>query len=158
MTHDHDEKSAVRRPARTTGASLTPERKASLKEGLLESVSRSMTVVRGDSEDWQKVLPGVFVQILHEDANAGVQTALWRLEPGARIPAHPHHIDEECYLLEGSLEHRDERYEAGDYMLAPAGTRHSTINSRHGALMLIRGGRMTWRDRLVLRAALTLGR
>ncbi len=158
MTHDYGGKSAVRSTVKATGASLDPERKARLKEDLLASAGRSMTVVRHDGKGWQKFLPGVFVRLLHEDKVAGIQTALWRMEPGARIPAHPHQCDEECYLLEGSLEHRDERFEAGDYMLAPAGTRHSTIGSRDGALMLIRGERLSWRDRMMLRAALTLGR
>jgi len=145
-----------RRPA--SGATLEPGRKASLKEELLASADRAMTVVRADREDWQKMLPGVCVRLLHEDPGKGIQTALWRLDPGARIPPHPHQVDEECYMLEGALEHRGERFEAGDYMLAPAGTRHSVIHSREGALMLIRGERLSWKDRLFLRAALTLGR
>jgi quercetin dioxygenase-like cupin family protein len=137
---------------------LDAEHKEQLKRELLSRAGREMTIVRGQEREWRKVLPGVFVQLLHEDADSGIQTALWRMQPGARIPAHPHAVDEECFVLEGSLEHREQRFKAGDYMLAPAGTRHSTISSAEGVLMLIRGERVSWKDRMLMRTALALGR
>ncbi len=137
---------------------LEPERKSKLKQRLLASAGQSMTVVRGSDQDWERVLPGIYTRVLHCDEAAGVQTALWRMDAGAKIPAHPHEHDEECFVLEGCLEHRQERYHAGDYMIAPAGTRHATISSPDGALMLIRGDIISWKDRLMLRTALALGR
>ncbi len=141
-----------------TDGILDPESKARMKRQLLAKAGRSMTVVREQDQDWERVLPGVFIRILHTDEEAGMQTALWRMEAGSRIPAHPHEHDEECFLLEGCLEHQHERYQAGDYMMAPAGTRHATISSPDGALMLIRGELISWKDRLLLRTALALGR
>lgn len=158
MMQDNGDKTTRARTEAETDGMFDPERKARMKRRLLATAGQSMTVVRDRDRDWEKVLPGVFVRILHTDEAAGVQTALWRLDAGARIPAHPHEHDEECFVLEGCLEHRQERYCAGDYMMAPAGSRHATITSPEGALMLIRGEVISWKDRLLLRTALALGR
>ncbi len=139
-------------------AELDQSDKARLKARLLQAASREMTVTRLPEQTWRGFLPGVEVKILHQDLDKGIQTALWRLARGAQIPAHPHGHDEECYILEGSLKHRGTRYDAGDFMLAPAGSRHGTIRSDEGAVMLIRGDAVSWRERLLLRAALALGR
>lgn len=137
---------------------LDGRRKARMRERLLSSVGEDMAVVRGKGARWRRILPGVECQLLHVDPQANTQTALWRMAPGSRIPAHPHAHDEECYIFEGSLEHKGERYVAGDYMLAPAGSRHGAITSPEGVLMLIRGERLSLRDRFLLRAALAMGR
>lgn len=137
---------------------LNPEKREAMRERLLERAAREMTVTRRDQQSWRSFLPGIRVKVLHTDNETSVQTALWRLDAGARIPAHPHDQDEECFVLEGVLEHRGERFEAGDFMMAPAGSRHSQIRSPDGALMLIRGERVRWHERLLLRAALALGR
>ena len=158
MMQDNGDKTTMVRTEAEIDEILDPERRASMKRKLLAKAGRSMTVVRDCDQDWERVLPGVFLRILHTDKKGGVQTALWRMEAGSRIPAHPHEQDEECFLLEGCLEHQQERYQAGDYMMAPAGTRHATITSPDGALMLIRGELISWKDRLMLRTALALGR
>lgn len=146
------------RDAPSAGPALAPERRHAMRERLLERAGRDMAVSRVEEQQWRAFLPGIRVKLLHSDEAAGVQTALWRLEPGARIPAHPHDRDEECYVLEGSLEHRGERFVAGDYMMAPAGSRHSQITAPEGATMLIRGEFVRWHERLLLRAALAMGR
>jgi len=143
---------------REASACLDANKREAMRERLLDRAGREMVVTRREEQRWQSFLPGIRVKILHTDTEAGVQTALWRLDAGARIPAHPHDQDEECYVLEGSLEHRGERFEAGDYMMAPAGSRHSQIRAPEGAIMLIRGERVRWHERLLLRAALALGR
>ena len=141
-----------------TAPEMDAERRDRLRNRLLERAGAAMQVTRETEAKWQSFLPGIRVKILHSDPSSGVQTALWRLDPGAHIPAHPHSEDEECYVLDGVLELRGERYYQGDFMLAPAGSRHSTIRSPQGALMLIRGERVSWRERLFLRAAVALGR
>lgn len=153
MTQFSDENGSVNRDV-----SLDPEKREAMRERLLERAGREMAVTRRDEQSWQSFLPGIRVKVLHTDHEAGVQTSLWRLDAGARIPAHPHDQDEECYVLDGVLEHRGKQFEAGDFMMAPAGSRHSQIRSPEGALMLIRGERVRWHERLLLRAALALGR
>ena len=140
------------------GGDLDAQRKARMRDRLIERAGQEMSVVRSDDAEWRNFLPGVDLKVLHADDAQGTQTALWRLAPGARIPAHPHGHDEECFVLEGSLEHRGTDYQAGDYMLAPAGSRHGSISSPNGVLMLIRGEQISWRERLLLRASLALGR
>jgi quercetin dioxygenase-like cupin family protein len=137
---------------------LDEESKTRLRERLLRSASRGMTVSRREEQQWRAFLPGVEVKLLHHDVEQGLQTALWRMAPGTKIPAHPHGKDEECFILEGSLMHQGTRYQAGDYMLAPAGSRHGTISSDDGVVMLIRGEAVSWRERLLLRASLAFGR
>ncbi len=122
-----------------THSQLGDDRKRELKKRLMSRASAAMQVSRVEEADWQRFLPGVEVRVLHHDVDNATQTALWRLAAGASIPPHPHHQDEECLILEGSLTHRGVDYRAGDYMLAPAGSRHDSITSRDGAIMLIRG-------------------
>jgi anti-sigma factor ChrR (cupin superfamily) len=150
--HPHDRATDNRAPT------LSTERREAMRERLLERAGRDMTVSRAERQQWRAFLPGIRVKLLHCDEAAGVQTALWRMAPGARIPAHPHDHDEECYILEGALEHRGERFVAGDYMVAHAGSRHSQITAPEGATMLIRGEMVRWHERLLLRVALAMGR
>lgn len=137
---------------------MAPERRKRLRASILARTGGEMFVSRAADQSWRPFLPGVSVRVLHTDAKSGMQTALWKMDPGARIPAHPHGHDEECLILEGALLHRGETFGAGDYMMAPAGSRHATIHAPNGVVMLIRGERVTWRERLFLRAALALGR
>lgn len=139
-------------------AALESERKLRMRGQLLDRAGREMAVVRAEASGWRQFLPGIELKLLHLDKAQGIQTALWRMAAGARIPPHPHGQDEECFLLEGNLEHDGQRYGAGDYMVAPAGSRHGAITSPDGALMLIRGEQVSARQRLLLRASLALGR
>lgn len=116
------------------------ERLERLKQRVLGAATRPMTTTRAEATpDWRRVGRGIEVRILHRDPARRLQVALWRLAPGAVVPAHAHFIDEECYLIEGDLVHGQQRYAAGDFMVAHAGTRHCQIQSEQGALMLIRG-------------------
>lgn len=63
---------------------------------------------------------------------------LVRLSPGAVVDPHSHPADEETVVLEGEIEVGSQRLGPGDSQLAPAGSRHDTIRSRDGALLLIR--------------------
>lgn len=137
---------------------LEPERRDRLRASVLTRTGGEMSVARAAEQPWRAFLPGVSIKVLHSDSRSGVQTAMWKMNPGARIPAHPHGHDEECFILEGELVHRDDTYRAGDYMVAPAGSRHATIYAPEGAVMLIRGEQVSWRERLFLRASLALGR
>lgn len=95
--------------------------------------------IRADEGEWQPLLPGIAVKTLHRNADAGAQTTLWRLEPGACIPPHTHSRDEECLLLEGSILLDGSEYFPGDYVFAKAGESHGVISAPRGALFLIRG-------------------
>ena len=77
--------------------------------------------------------PGIRIKILMEDKEAGLITALFRCEPGARLPLHEHTDIEQTYVLEGSLVDREGEVTAGNYVWRPAGSRHSA-HSPNGML------------------------
>ena len=77
--------------------------------------------------------PGIKIKILMEDKDSGLITALFRCEPGARLPLHEHTDIEQTYVLEGSLVDDEGEVTAGNYVWRPAGSRHSA-HSPNGML------------------------
>ena len=55
--------------------------------------------------DWQPAqMPGVMIKPLWQDeGGGGASAALFRLDPGARLPRHRHPRVEQTFVLEGSL-------------------------------------------------------
>ena len=114
--------------------------KLRIRATLLANIRKSGPVItRSDAVQWQPILPGVQIKTLHRDEQAGTQTTLWRMQPGAKIPAHPHSRDEECLMIEGSIVQDGSEYFPGDFLLARAGSLHASIESPNGALFMIRG-------------------
>lgn len=97
--------------------------------------------VRADAGHWIPLMGGVDIKILHIDATQGMQTALWRLQPGAVLPAHGHSQDEECLVLEGEIQQGGQVYRQGDFHLGLAGHDHQAFTTDIGALLLIRSQR-----------------
>lgn len=127
-------------------AGLLPEQepeaadKLRLRAAILDKVHQPATLItRGQEGDWRPLLPGIQVKTLRRDAGKGTQTTLWRMQPGAKVPAHAHRIEEECLVLEGSIVQDGVEYFAGDFLLAEAGSQHTPFESPRGALFLIRG-------------------
>ena len=63
---------------------------------------------------------------------------LFRLAPGATIPAHLHEADEECIVLQGEARLGDLHLKTGDFHFAPAGSRHGIIRSLQGCTLYLR--------------------
>ena len=103
----------------------------------LPGAGASPVTVRADEGEWRDFAPGVQTKALWCDAD--VRSMLLRLQPGASADAHAHSIDEECLMLEGEAFFGDTLLRAGDYQLAPAGTRHRDVVSDVGALLFVRG-------------------
>jgi len=59
------------------------------------------------------------------------------MAPRARIPAHHHHSDEQCLVLEGSVRSGEVTVCAGDYIHMPSGSDHADLESPSGCLFLI---------------------
>lgn len=96
----------------------------------------SFTTVRATEGVWANFAPKIRIKMLHE---AGAMKAfLLRLEPGAVLAAHDHDEDEHCLVLEGEAYLGEVHVRAGDYHVAPKGTRHGVIRSESGALLYIR--------------------
>ncbi len=114
-----------------------------MRERILDAAApATTTVVRANEGEWKKLLPGITIKTLHMDGENGTQTSLWRLEPGARVPPHPHSKDEECMVLEGSIIHDGKTYTQGDFLVAKPGVRHKDFLAPQGALLMIRGERI----------------
>jgi quercetin dioxygenase-like cupin family protein len=74
--------------------------------------------------------------VLRSDADTGASTALIKLEPGARVPAHDHPGGEELYVLEGDFQVGAERLGPGDYLYTPPDVTHAA-SSIGGCLVLV---------------------
>lgn len=124
-------------------ASLQPstQQRAKIRAQLFQRIHASTAAesaritVRSDQGQWRKIRPGVRAKTLNKNSRA----FLLDLEPGASLPMHRHHEDEECVVLRGSASLGDLRVSTGDYHLARAGSRHGKISSESGALLYLRG-------------------
>ena len=85
---------------------------------------------------WQKTrAPGIEMKILLEDKESGLLTALFRWQPGTRLPLHEHVDIEQTYVLEGRIVDDEGEARAGDYVWRPRGNRH-IAHAPDGALVL----------------------
>ncbi len=91
--------------------------------------------VRHDEGHWRNIRPGVRAKTLSKDHRAFILD----LAPGASLPMHRHHENEECVVLHGSADLDELTVHAGDYHLAHSGSRHGRISSTIGALLYLRG-------------------
>ncbi len=69
----------------------------------------------------------------------GEAAMLYHTLPGASVPGHLHRRDEECLMLEGELFLDDQLLLAGDYQLAPSGTRHARVSTDFGVVIFSHG-------------------
>ena len=120
---------------------LATDARERLKARILERAA-GIHVVRADEGLWIDLLPGIRIKRLRAEPGNRRETTLWRLAAGSEIPAHDHDDDEECLVLEGSLEQDGICYRAGDYLHAPKGSLHGPLRVPAGALLLIRSRRV----------------
>jgi quercetin dioxygenase-like cupin family protein len=118
-----------------------PERAGALRARVLarahasREAGRQTITLRLDDGEWRRLLPGVRVKRL----GAAQRAVLLELAPGATLPVHRHHEDEECVVLRGEAMLGETVVRAGDYHLARANSRHGRVSSRGGALLYLRG-------------------
>ena len=105
--------------------------------------SAGLLTIRADEGRWKPYAPGVQVKRLLRGND--VIADLVKLEPGARIPGHEHHQDEECICLQGEVYLGDLHIRAGDFHFAPRGRAHGEIYSPTGCLLYVRTARATRR-------------
>jgi hypothetical protein len=119
----------------------------SLKERLMSRVAnyevlKPIADVRPHDGVWVSAgTPGVDVKPLFVDKATGRTTMLVRMQPGARLPAHRHHDDEQCMVLRGDVRWRDIVYEEGDFVVMGNESEHPEVTSVNGNLLLIIAGR-----------------
>lgn len=96
-----------------------------------------MSVVRGGDDGWRALkIPGVLVKLLRRDGETGESTALVRLEPGSRFPAHNHPAGEEVFVIEGDVLIGPDHLRAGDYLYTPPSGKHAA-SSQGGCVFLV---------------------
>ena len=105
--------------------------------------------VRPEAGEWEKFSPRIKMKVLRREADGSSMSYLLKLEAGAFVVPHKHHIDEECVVLEGMVTIGEELVGPGTYHLAPRGMIHAPIRSEHGAILFIRGKEPSWRDTAV---------
>jgi len=110
-------------PARTSSGAPLPM--VSLPQTELLTVNQSNIPLLKD------VLgPGVHVQPLRLDLEAGVWVVMATFKPGAQVPLHYHTGIAEVYTLSGKwhyLEYPDQPQTAGSYLYEPGGSVHTFI-------------------------------
>jgi quercetin dioxygenase-like cupin family protein len=96
--------------------------------------------IRAEAGVWETVATGVERKLLWETADA--VSCLMRLAPGAVVAGHPHRLDEECVVLEGSLRiGRDLMLRPGDFHVGVKGVDHDVACTDTGALVYLRGAK-----------------
>lgn len=124
-------------PARARSRLLAEiEREASTNRPDL--FGESLTV-RFDTGEWKEISSGAFVKRLFVDKTRKTVTSLYRLMPGASLPAHRHLGVEECLVLEGDYHLNDEVLGPGDYHCALPGSIDRKLTTVGGTMFLIVG-------------------
>jgi anti-sigma factor ChrR (cupin superfamily) len=108
----------------------------SLEQRLMRSLpeqSSGAELLRSNEGEWVPAPdPGVSYRFLH-----GRKTLLVKMDPGSTNASHSHRFDENCLVLEGTVEDGDMKLSAGDFLFMPAGTSHSPSYTETGCLLLI---------------------
>ena len=112
-----------------------------IKHRLMDRIARAETghvTVHVAANGWQRFQRGVDIKVLNEAD--GIMSYLLRLAPGAVVSAHRHPIEEECVVVEGTLQiGSDLEVSAGSFHMAHKNSLHAPISSAGGAIMFIRG-------------------
>lgn len=92
---------------------------------------------RAAAGGWQPLREGVEIRPLHQQGAA--VSMLARFAPGARVPAHPHGLDEECLMVEGELFLGELLLREGGFQAAPAGSAHGELFADSPCLLFFHG-------------------
>lgn len=105
-------------------------------EGESDLDALSSRFVDVEKLEWKPTqVEGIDMKILMQDKEAGLLTALFRWEPGTRLPLHEHVEVEQTYVLQGSIVDEEGEVAEGNYVWRPKGNRH-VATAPNGALVL----------------------
>jgi quercetin dioxygenase-like cupin family protein len=106
---------------------------SSLADGLGPLQSRYIDVA---SLPWKPTpTPGIDMKVLMSFPESGLLTALFRWQPGTRLPLHEHVEVEQTYVLEGRIVDDEGEVRAGNFVWRPRGNRH-LARAPDGALVI----------------------
>jgi anti-sigma factor ChrR (cupin superfamily) len=113
---------------------------ARVRARVMDAVSQQTSVrhhtVRADANAWERVAPGIERKLLWQRGEAS--SCMLRVAPGTSFPGHGHPIDEECVILEGSLQIGDVLLKAGDFHVGLRGVEHELVSSDEGCVCFLR--------------------
>jgi quercetin dioxygenase-like cupin family protein len=105
---------------------------------IAEATTPTNLTVQPSADTWRPFVPGVSIKVLHKAD--GIMSYLLKLAPGAKVDAHHHPVDEECIVLEGSLQvGNDLLLQTGAFHLARRDTIHTIVTTTTGATIFLRG-------------------
>ncbi len=89
-----------------------------------------------DQMDWKPSdFPGIETKVLWAEPATGRSTILFKLAPGAVVPAHEHIDVEQTWVISGTFEDHEGKALPGHYVWRPGGNRHEA-RSVDGAVIL----------------------
>jgi anti-sigma factor ChrR (cupin superfamily) len=105
---------------------------------VIRGVPQNSRTVRAEEGRWMPLpFPGVKLKTLSVDEKRGTATILISLDPGARLPSHDHHGDEESFVISGSCRIGQVYLRKGDFHRAEGGTHHGDVVSDEGCVLLL---------------------
>lgn len=129
----------ARQPARGRGDQATKVRMlANIKKRTNASAPTGTFTVGRSDVPWEPFDSGIERQLLVADQGDGTETALYRLEPGAKFIEHEHTHQETCWVVQGEVLVGDHLVQPGEMHVADVGYDHPEIVARTESLLLIR--------------------
>jgi len=114
-----------------------PELRRRVLDAIRTTPQNSRTV-RGDEGRWAPLpFPGVRVKTLSVDEERHTATILMMFDPGARLPEHDHHGEEQAFVVSGSCRIGSVHLRQGDFHRAGAGSHHGDVVSDEGCVLLL---------------------
>jgi putative transcriptional regulator len=96
-----------------------------LRERVLDLADAPALPIDPAAYTWQEPHPGLRLAVVRVDAKRGFVAQLLWARPGARLPLHRHHGDENVLVLQGAFRDEDGRYGPGQVARRRAGSIHS---------------------------------
>jgi hypothetical protein len=116
---------------------LTARVKRRLLRRIAEQETPRHATVQAADDAWRPFGKGLQIKVLHQAE--GVMSYLVRMAPGSALPAHRHPVEEECVVLEGSVQIGELHVQAGGFHLGRKDVLHDRVATVDGALIYLRG-------------------
>jgi len=108
-----------------TSAPVAKPSVCQLPEPLVRLIGKDLSEI-----NWRRTLPGI--RDFHFDADEGVETTLYYIKAGSRVPAHTHEGSEVTLVLQGAFVDQTGRYGLGDLAFGDAEIDHQPMVTRDG--------------------------
>jgi quercetin dioxygenase-like cupin family protein len=111
-----------------------------VKRRVLDHIAQAeaaQVAVPPEAGTWRPFVAGVKIKVLHD--SGGIMSYLLRMEPGSTLPNHRHPHDEECVVVEGSVQMGDVTMGPGGYLMERKDTLHPPLCTVDGATIYLRG-------------------